>query len=250
MAVVWLPLLAFLLWPSKIGVNLAFYVPVTLTTEFNLWFAKHKNNTNKILWTKSFPLAASQQFYAMRCVCLTTRLFYLSGFSKDSWVSSVPWNRFYTRPVPAAAVLLCSCKHRWINRPPPPVLWVYSGPEDLLGTRVSKTVAVPQLNSSTRSIYQGERIFNINVEVCLNNIQLHVQTQMKYTPQHKWFTATRGLLEALVFLSVAACSFEDQTTWRMWRMSQKAKILSVLWIAFISFLWFHWIFFFFFKLVS
>lgn len=101
------------------------------------------------------------------------------------------------------------------------------------------------LSSTHLHALSGECIFNINVELCLNNIQLHVQAQMKYTPQHKWFTATRGLLEALVFLSVAACSFEDWTTWRMWRMSQKAKILSVLWIAFISFLWFHWIFFFF-----
>lgn len=94
----------------------------------------------------------------------------------------------------------------------------------------------PCLSSTHPHALSGECIFNINVELCLNNIQLHVQTQMKNTPQHKWFTATRGLLETLVFLSVAACSFEDWTTWRMWRMSQKKQnsICTLNCINFIS----------------
>lgn len=163
-----LHLLAFLLWTSKIWVNLAFYVPLTLITKFILWFAKHKNNTNKIPWTKSFPLAVAEQFYTTWCMCLTTRLFYLTGFSlyiqqkkKDSWVSSVPCNRFDTLPPCSRCCSLTvseiSSAHVNTNELLGLVCESCGSILNPLVTRVSKTVAAPQLNKNTRSIKKPER---------------------------------------------------------------------------------------------
>lgn len=95
---------------SKIWVNPAFHIPLTLITEFILWFAEHtKKNTNKMFSTNNVLLAAAEQFKASRFLCLTTRLFYFDWIflictKKESWVSSGQCNRFSTLAAPAASL--------------------------------------------------------------------------------------------------------------------------------------------------
>lgn len=112
-----------------------------LSSICNLLHTKNNSNNdnNKMIRTETFPLASHDQFRCTWCVCVWPQGYFiwldflwpirkLPESAQPHVIDSTPTLFPLPAHSPCYWILVHSCKHWWINRPLPRVLWVYSGP--------------------------------------------------------------------------------------------------------------------------